>query len=77
MTDSIIVAVVGFIVTLFALIKPIIDLNGNITELKVSIDSFKASLDKLDSRITDHGKELDDIKIKVAEHETRLKQLER
>jgi cell division protein FtsL len=77
MTDSIIVAVVGFIVTLFALIKPIIDLNGNITELKVSIDSFKASLDKLDSRITDHGKELDDVKVKIANHEARIQALEK
>ena len=77
MNDGIIIAAAGFLVTLIALMKPIMSLNTNITELKLSIDQFKASLDKLDNRITDHGKELDDIKIKVAEHETRLKQLER
>jgi len=33
--------------------------------------------DKLDERITKHGEEIDDIKLKQTEHETRLTQLEK
>ena len=77
MNDGIIIAAAGFLVTLIALMKPIMSLNTNITELKLSIDQFKASLDKLDNRITDHGKELDDVKVKIANHEARIQALEK
>ena len=77
MTDNIIIAAIGFIGALFVVLKPFLDLNTNITELKVSIDAFKSSVDKLDSRITEHGKEIDKIKEQVVDHEARLKNLER
>ena len=77
MTDKMILALLGFIGALIVALKPILDLNTNITELKVSIDNFKASVDRLDNRITEHGKEIDKIKETVIDHETRLKALER
>lgn len=77
MTDNVIMVILGFIGALLVAIKPILDLNTNITELKVSIDNFKASVDRLDNRITEHGKEIDKIKETVIDHETRLKALER
>lgn len=77
MTDKIIVAVLGLIGTLIVVLKPIFDLNTNITELKVSIDQFRDTVNKLDSRITEHGKELDRIKEQVAGHEARIKNLEK
>ena len=77
MTDNIIMVVLGFIGALLVVVKPVLDLNTNITELKVSIDNFKQSIDKLDKRITDHGKELDAIKNQVAEHEVKITNLEK
>lgn len=77
MTDKMILALLGFIGALIVALKPILDLNTNITELKVSIDAFKTSVDKLDSRITEHGKEIDKIKEQVVDHEARIKNLER
>lgn len=77
MTDNIIMAILGFIGALLVAIKPILDLNTNITELKVSIDQFRDSVNKLDSRITEHGKEIDKIKETVATHEVRIENLEK
>lgn len=77
MQDSLILALLGFIAALAVVIKPILNLNTNITELKISIDAFKASVDKLDSRITEHGKEIDRLRDQVVDHEARLKNLER
>jgi len=77
MTDKMIMALLGFVAALLVALKPILDLNTNITELKVSIDAFKSSVDKLDSRTTEHGKEIDKIKEQVVDHEARIKNLER
>ena len=76
MNDGIIIGGAGFLVTLIALIKPIINLNTSITELKTSIDQFKDSINKLDARITAHGHELDTIKERIANHEARIHILE-
>ena len=77
MTDNIIMVILGFIGALLVAIKPILDLNTNITELKVSIDQFRDSVNKLDSKITEHGKEIDKIKETVATHEVRIENLEK
>jgi chromosome segregation ATPase len=76
MKDGAIMAFLGFIAALLVVLKPVLDLNTSITELKVSIDNFRESVNKLDSRITEHGKELDKIRDRVSDHETRLKILE-
>ena len=77
MTDKMIIAVIGLIGALIVVLKPIFDLNTNIPEVKVSIDAFKESVDKLDNRITEHGKEIDKLKESVANHEARITNLER
>lgn len=77
MEDNVIMALLGFIAALAVVIKPILNLNTNITELKISIDAFKVSVDKLDSRITEHGKEIDRLRDQVVDHEARIKNLER
>lgn len=77
MPDNVIMVLLGFIGALIVAIKPILDLNTNITELKVSIDQFRDSVNKLDSRITEHGKEIDKIKETVVDHEARIKNLEK
>ena len=75
--DGMIMAIGGFIVMLIALVKPIITLNTNITELKLSIDQFKESVNKLDARITEHGKEIDKVRETLVDHEARIKTLEK
>lgn len=77
MTDKMIIAFLAFVGALIVALKPILDLNTNITELKVSIDAFKESVDKLDNRITEHGKEIDKLKETVVNHEARIQNLER
>ena len=77
MPDNVIMVLLGFVGALIVALKPILDLNTNITELKASIDSFKESVDKLDSRITKHGEEIDKLKETVAEHGVRIENLEK
>lgn len=77
MPDNVIMVLLGFVGALIVALKPILDLNTNITELKTSIDNFKESVDKLDSRITKHGEEIDKLKETVATHEVRLNNLEK
>lgn len=81
MEDSMIVAGLGFVVTLIAVLAPVIRLNSNITELTVVVKQLKEIVrektDKLDERVTKHGEEIDAIRAKQTEHEARIKQLER
>lgn len=81
MPDGLIVAAVALIAGLIAIIKPIIDLNTNIAKLTTAVtaleDLVKEKTEQLDKRITKHGEEIDDIKVKQAEHETRITHLER
>lgn len=81
MSDQIIIALGGLIVTLIAIMAPIVRLNGNITELNVLFRELKSLVedktDNLDKRVTEHGKEIDEIRIKQTQHEERLRQLEK
>lgn len=81
MPDGLIVAAVALIAGLIAIIKPIIDLNTNIAKLTTAVtaleDLVKEKTEQLDKRITKHGEEIDDIKVKQAEHETRINHLEK
>lgn len=81
MSDQIIIALGGFLVMLIAIMAPIVRLNGNITELNVLFRELKSLVedktDNLDKRVTEHGKEIDDIRIKQTQHEERLRQLEK
>lgn len=81
MSDGLIGAAVVLIAGLIAIIKPIINLNTNITELTSAVKQLKELIndktDKLDKRVTRHGEEIDEIKLKQTEHETRISQLEK
>ena len=81
MNDSVIVAVVGFLGGLVALIMPIIRLNSNITRLTTVVERLevlvKEKTDKLDERVTKHGQEIDELRIKQTDQEARIKQLEK
>ena len=80
MNDSMIVALIGFIGALIVVMTPVIKLNGKISELTVLLAELKGLVkektDKLDERVTTHGKEIDEIKLTQAQHETRIQHLE-
>lgn len=81
MNDGTIIAAIGVIVGLIAIITPIMKLNGNIVRLTAVVDSLEKLVmnetAKLDKRVTTHGEEIDKLKLDVAGHEVRIKQLEK
>lgn len=77
MSYEILIGALGLIGMLAGVISPIIKLNNNITELKASVDSLKEMIAELKDRITSHGHEIDDIKVSIADHEARLRSLEK
>ena len=81
MTDGLILALFGLIGTLIVIVTPIIRLNGHITELTVLFrelkDLVKEKTDKLDTRITTPGDEIDQLRVDVTNHEARIQALEK
>lgn len=77
MSDELIIAFGGFIVMAIAIVKPIINLNTNITELRSSIDSFKEAIQDLKDRTMQHGKEIEDVQKTLVNHEARITNLEK
>jgi len=81
MTDTMIIAGAGFIGTLLVIMAPIVRLNSNITELTVLFrelkDLVKEKTDTLDTRVTNHGNEIDQLRVNVTDHEARIRQLEK
>lgn len=81
MTDTMILGALGVIVSLIAIVTPIVRLNGNIVRLTTVVEKLetlvKDKTDKLDERITKHGKEIDALTITSTDHEARLKALEK
>ena len=81
MTDNMIVAGLGFLGALIVVMAPVMRLNGHITELTVLFRELKALVeektDSLDKRVTEHGKQIDELKVTQAKHEERLKALEK
>lgn len=77
MTYEILIGALGLIGALIIVIKPIISLNSNITALRASVDSLKEVLNDLKDRVTNHGKEIDEIKTELSDHEARIRLLEK
>lgn len=81
MTDTMILGALGFVVSLIAIVTPIVKLNANIVRLTTVVEQLeklvKDKTDKLDERVTKHGQEIDQLNIDVAEHELRLQALEK
>lgn len=81
MNDQMIIAGLSFLGALIVVMAPVIRLNGHITELTVLFRELKALVeektDSLDRRVTEHGKQIDELKVTQAKHEERLKQLEK
>ena len=77
MTDEMIMALLAFLGAALVVLKPILNLNASITELKVSIDQFRDTVNDLKASLNEQGKEIDKIRDQVVDHEARIKNLEK
>lgn len=77
MTYEILIGALALVGMLAGVVSPIIKLNNNITQLRASVDSLKEIIQELKDRITFHGHEIDDMKVELADHEARLRTLEK
>ena len=77
MTYEILIGALGFIAAMAVVIKPLITLNNNITALTLSVNQLKEILNELKAKVGDHGREIDDIKTTLVDHEARIKVLEK
>lgn len=77
MTYEILIGALGLIGLLAVVVKPLINLNSNITALTSSVNQLKDILSDLKERVTNHSKEIDGIKDELADHEARLRLLEK
>lgn len=73
MSDTSIVLILGFAVTLITVMTPIVKLNTTITELNTMLDEFKQQMEKsnetINKRLDAHSKELDDLKLQAKAHD--------
>ena len=76
LVGSIVVGLTAVIGLFFTVGKPIIELNKTLTSIQSKIDMIVANLGKTDSRVTQHGKEIDNLDRKVDNHEYRIATLE-
>ena len=77
MTYEILIGALGFIAAMAVVVKPLITLNNNITALTLSVNQLKEILNELKAKVGDHGREIDDIKTTLVDHEARIKVLEK
>ncbi len=77
MSYELLIGALTLIGLLAGVIRPLITLNNNITELKASVDALKEIINELKGRITAHGAEIDEIRRELADHEARLRTLEK
>lgn len=81
MNWEILVALLGFIVSMIAIVTPIIKLNVNISRLNTTIEMFQEDTEEknktLDKRVTEHGKQIDELEKKSVNYEVRISGLEK
>ena len=77
MNYEILIGALALIGMLAGIIRPIITLNSNITELRASLDGLKEALTELKERLSAHSEQIDEIKGELADHEARLRVLEK
>ena len=77
MTYEILIGALGLIGLLAGVVKPLITLNQNITTLTLSVDQLRGVLSELKERVTTHGREIDEMREELADHEARIRTLEK
>lgn len=80
MNDSIIIGLVTFVAALVGLIAPLVNVlikvNKSLTTLNVTLDNLEKEQDSIETRVKEHGEELDTLKVKAENHEVRIGNLE-
>lgn len=71
------VVVGSFAAMVIRAFKPMYDLNASIIELTVAIKNLTNNEEIQDARISKHGTEIDELKLKAENHEARIHSLER
>lgn len=81
MTGEVIIGLVAFLVSMIAVVTPIVKLNGNIVELNTTLRAFESNYREnnkvLERRITAHGEQLDDLEKTAVNHEVRISNIEK
>ena len=77
MTYEILIGALGFIAALAVIVKPIITLSENITKLTVSVDQLNANFKDQKQRLDVQDGKIDNLNVAVADHEVRIKVLEK
>ena len=77
MNYEILIGALSFIALIAGVVKPLFDLNKNITALTISVNELKNILDELKARVNNHGAEIDKINVTLENHEVRIKTLEK
>lgn len=77
MTYEILIGALGLIGLLAGVVKPLINLNQNITTLTMSVNQLKDVLSELKERVTTHGREIDEMREELADHDARIRTLEK
>ena len=77
MDYNILVGLLELIGLLVVVIVPVIRLNTNIMALTTSVQALKDIIEELKDRITTHGKEIDEMRVKLADHDARISNLEK
>lgn len=77
MSYEILIGALSLIALVAGVVKPLFELNKNITLLTVSVDALNKTLLELKNRVDTHGREIDKINVAIADHEARLKVLEK
>ena len=75
MTYEILIGALSLIVLVAGVVKPLFDLNKNITILTTSVNELKSVLDELKERVKTHGSEIDKINVTLENHEVRISTL--
>ena len=80
MSYEILVGVIGFSVSMIAIVTPIVKLNVNISRLNTTIEMFQQDAeekhDNLDKRVTKHGEQIDGLEKVSVNHEVRITAIE-
>ena len=77
MTYEILIGALGLIAALIVVIKPIMTLNQNITALTMSVNQLKDIIAEVKERVTNHGREIDQMREEIADHEARITVIEK